>query len=207
MCSRSGSRVPRVGVTSCWSCSLSPVDELQAIVAGDTAAFGRWVARAEPRLRASLRSFAAQVDTEAVVQETLLRVWNVAPRFEPDGGPDGLTRLAVRIARNLAVSELRRARVEPVEVDRLEREAEALAEPGTPPDPLLRELIAACVERLPGKPRVAILQRIHARGNASDASLAEAAGMKLNTFLQNVRRARIGLERCLEAGGAVWGDA
>lgn len=183
------------------------MDELAAIVAGDSAAFGRWVARAEPRLRASLKSFAAHVDTEAVVQETFLRVWNVAPRFRHDGQPDGLTRLAVRIARNLAIDELRRARVEPVEVDRLEKEAEAAGERPTQVDPLLRQLIAACVEKLPSKPRAAILQRIHARGNVSDAALSEAAGMKLNTFLQNVRRARVGLERCLEAGGARWGSA
>lgn len=92
---------------------------LSAIVAGDADAFGRWVAGAEPRVRGSLASFAAVVDTEAVVQETLLRIWQVAPRFRPDGRPDGLVRLAVRIARNLAVSEVRRARVAPAEADEL----------------------------------------------------------------------------------------
>ena len=30
---------------------------------------------------------------------------------------------------------------------------------------------------------------------------AEAASMTLNTFLQNIRRARAGLARCLERGG------
>ena len=34
------------------------------------------------------------------------RVWQVAPRFKPDGRPDALLRLAIRIGRNLAVSEL-----------------------------------------------------------------------------------------------------
>ena len=71
---------------------------LPAIAAGDPDAFGHWVAGAEPRVRLSLSSFATRVDTEAVVQETLLRVWQVAPRFRPDGRPDGLVRLAVRIA-------------------------------------------------------------------------------------------------------------
>jgi RNA polymerase sigma-70 factor (ECF subfamily) len=181
---------------------------LDAIVAGDADAFGRWVAGAEPRLRRGLRSFAGQVDTEAVVQETLLRVWQVAPRFQRDGRPDGLLRLAQRIARNLAISELRRARCTPTEVERLERAADAEAEAPVPPDPLLRKLIRICLERLPERPRIALGARIAARGGRSDHDLSAEAGMKLNTFLQNVRRARIGLERCLaEQGHPVAGRA
>lgn len=181
---------------------MSDLDiHLPGIVAGDPDAFGRWVAGAEPRVRASLATFAAVVDTEAVVQETLLRVWNVAPRFRADGRPDGLVRLAVRIARNLAIDEVRRSRrVQAVEARRLEQAPEPAAPPA--PDPMLRRLILRCIEELPARPAAAIRQRIAARGGRSDAALAEAAGMKLNTFLQNVRRARIGLERCLEAGGA-----
>ncbi|MBA3397052.1 MAG: sigma-70 family RNA polymerase sigma factor, partial [Deltaproteobacteria bacterium] len=88
---------------------------LGAIVAGDTRAFARWLAGAEPPVRESLRSFARVVDVEAVLQEALLRVWQVAPRFVADGRPNGLLRLGVRIARNLAVSEVRRTRAVPVE--------------------------------------------------------------------------------------------
>jgi DNA-directed RNA polymerase specialized sigma24 family protein len=92
------------------------LDSLVPLIgAGSMEAFGRWMAGAEGRVTESLRSFAARVDTEAVLQETLLRVWQVAPRFVPDGKRDGLVRLAVRIARNLAVSELRRSRLDPVE--------------------------------------------------------------------------------------------
>lgn len=174
---------------------------LSAIVAGDADAFGRWVSGAEPRVRASLASFAAVVDTEAVVQETLLRIWQVAPRFRPDGRPDGLVRLAVRIARNLAVSEVRRARVAPTEADELERRANAHADAPAQPDPLLREQIQRCLEALPAKPARALRERIRARGGRHDLELAEAIGMKLNTFLQNIRRARAGLVRCLEASG------
>ncbi|MCZ7684030.1 MAG: hypothetical protein M5U28_36765 [Sandaracinaceae bacterium] len=82
--------------------------QLAMIAAGDADVFATWMAGAEPALRAGLRRFAAHVDTEAVLQETLLRVWQVAPRFVPDGRPDGLLRLGHRIARNLAVSEIRK---------------------------------------------------------------------------------------------------
>jgi Ca-activated chloride channel family protein len=60
------------------------------IAAGDADAFGQWLAGAEPRVRGSLASFARVVDVEAVLQEALVRVWQVAPRFTPDGQPDSL---------------------------------------------------------------------------------------------------------------------
>src|SRR5436190_1634058 len=87
---------------------------LPAIQSRDTRAFARWMSGAEGPIRRSLRSFAASVDVESVVQETLLRVWQVAPRVEPDGNANALLRLGVRMARNLAVSETRRIRARPV---------------------------------------------------------------------------------------------
>lgn len=89
-------------------------DHLALLASGDADAFGRWLAGAEPRLRGSLRSYAARLDTEALVQEVLLRVWQVAPRHLPDGRPNSLLRLAIRIARNLAIDEIRRVRSEPI---------------------------------------------------------------------------------------------
>ena len=97
---------------------------LPALAAGDVDAFARWVRRAEPSIRSGLRSFAARVDVEGVVQETLLRIWEVVPRFVPDGRANGLLRLAMRTARNLAISQLRRRHIEPMEIDALDREAQ-----------------------------------------------------------------------------------
>src|SRR5439155_19081137 len=106
---------------------------------------------AERRIRDSLRPLAARVDAEAVLQESLLRVWQVAPRFVPDGRPDGLLRLAVRMARNLAFDELRRQRCDPASTAALEAALTAVESP-PPPDPILRRLIAVCRERLAGPP-------------------------------------------------------
>lgn len=173
---------------------------LAAIAAGDEHAFGRWLAQAEPPLRASLRSFAASVDTESVLQETMLRVWQVAPKVKRDGRENCLLRLAVRIARNLAISEVRRLRTRPVEPEDIERQL-ADATGDAPSDPLLRKLIAACREKLPEKPAVALRARLTAFGITSDADLAAQVGMKKNTFLQNFTRARKMLEQCLERHG------
>ena len=164
---------------------------LARIVAGDTVAFGGWLARCEGPVRASVGSFARSVDVEAVVQEALLRVWQVAPRFTSDGQPDSLLRLAVRIARNLAISEVRRTRATPVE------DVEIPVEPSVP-DPLLRAAIAECRDRLPGRPRETLDARL---GGGDDVDLAARLHMKLNTFLQNFTRARQLLAECLRKKG------
>lgn len=174
---------------------------LQAIVGGDAQAFAHWMASAEPSIRASLRSMATKVDTEAVLQEALLRVWQVAPRFEPDGRENGLLRLGVRIARNLAISEMRKRRAEPTE-DLEARIAQAeQVHLMRPSDPILRRVIDACRDKLPEKPKMALMERLRSAGGAPDETLAERLGMKKNTFLQNFTRARKFLAECLKKNG------
>jgi RNA polymerase sigma-70 factor (ECF subfamily) len=174
---------------------------LGAIVDGDADAFGGWLAGAEPIVRDSLRPLAAVVDAEAVLQEALLRVWQVAPRLVPDGRPNALLRLAIRIARNLAVSELRRTRAAATDPGDLEQVLAAAAAPVAAPDPLLREAIAACRDKLPGKPREALDARLADAGARDDDELAASLGMRLNTFLQNITRARRLLADCLRRRG------
>ncbi len=175
---------------------------LPGVMAGDADAFAKWMIEAEGPLRRSLAPLAAKVDAEAVLQEALLRVWQVAPRFTPDGRDNGLLRLAVRIARNLAISELRRTHGRAAEADELERRLEQVAvAPRSPPDPHLRRLIEDCRQKLPDQPRRALAARLEAEGSLSDARLAEDLGMKKNTFLQNFGRARKLLKACLQGLG------
>jgi RNA polymerase sigma-70 factor (ECF subfamily) len=180
---------------------------LPGIAAGDDTAFARWMAGAEARLRASLGPLAREVDVEAVLQETLLRVWQVAPRFTPDGAPDALLRFAIRIGRNLAVSELRRHRPA-ASADELAALTSADDGSGAdaPPDPLLRQAILLCHEKLPGKPAQALRARLASAGGEPDSTLAERLGMKLNTFLQNFTRARKLLAECLRGRGVPMED-
>jgi RNA polymerase sigma-70 factor (ECF subfamily) len=170
---------------------------LAAIAAGDADAFAAWVAPAEPALRRSLASFARVVDTEAILQEGLLRVWQVAPRVERDGRPNALLRLANRICRNLAIDAARRAR-------RQLPSPEPTPDPITPepPDPLLRDAIARCREKLPPRPAEALTLRL--AGGGDDRMLASRAEMTLNTFLKNVGRARKLLGDCLTRAGVDW---
>ena len=189
---------------------MSDLDiHLARISEGDAAAFARWLAGAEPSVRGSLRAFAAQVDAEAVLQEALLRAWQVAPRLEPDGRPNALLRFAVRAARNLALDEVRRAgRCAPAGDEELHRLLDDLAGAGAPepPDPLLRRLILGCREKLPRKPRAALEARLAAGGAEPDPTVAARLGMRANTFLQNVTRARKALAECLRRAGVSLGE-
>ena len=178
------------------------MSHLPAIAAGDAQAFGLWMSAAEPRVRLSLRSFAAQVDTEAVVQESFLRVWQVAPRIEPDGKPEVLLRFTVRVARNLAIDHVRRdRRHQPTDAATLDRLREAAVPPAQPADPLLRGAISRCRDELPDKPAKALAARLGVGGVSPDEAVAAGLGMRLNTFLQNLSRARRLLAACLKKQG------
>jgi DNA-directed RNA polymerase specialized sigma24 family protein len=177
---------------------------LPAIAQGDAEAFGQWMAVAELPLRERLRSFAKSVDTEAVVQETLLRLWQVAPRVQVDGRGNSLLRLGLKIARNLALDEIRK-QGKSVGL-RVQSEAAfcELEDECKPPDPWLRGLIEKCREKLPTKPAEALAERLGSAGAEPDEVLALRLGLKLNTFLQNFTRARKLLAQCLEKHGILW---
>lgn len=170
---------------------------LAGIAAGDARAFGSWLAGAERPLRASLRSFAAVVDVEAVLQEALLRTWQIAPKVRQDGRPNALLRVAHRIARNAAIDAARRERVQAMDPADLEGE---LVEPILP-DPMLRKALSECRERLPPAPGRALAARLDGRGARHDRDLAALCEMTLNTFLKNVGRARKLLVDCLGRRG------
>jgi DNA-directed RNA polymerase specialized sigma24 family protein len=175
---------------------------LEAIALGEPQAFGSWLAGAEPILRRQLACFARSVDTEAVLQEALLRVWQLAPRLTADGRPNGLLRLASRVARNLAISETRRlgTRLRSTEGPP-EDELAALEAHSRAIDPLLRDAIQDCRSHLPAQPARALKARLELAGARSDRELANEIGMRLNTFLQNITRARRALVDCLKRAG------
>lgn len=176
--------------------------ELDAIAAGDASAFGRWVAGAEREIRLRLRPFAESVDTEVVVQETLLRMWQVAPRVVRDGKGNSLLRLALRSAQNLAIDHVRRMRRQAPTValdESLDGELATTSQGAV--DPHVRKSVADCREALPPKPRKAIGARFDDGGALHDRDLAARLGMTLNTFLKNIGRARKLLIECLERRG------
>lgn len=166
---------------------------------GDAEAFANWVGRVERPIRSSLGRFARAVDVEGVVQETLLRMWRFAR--ERAGGLEGENaslRFAIGMARNIARGEARRMgrhRFLP---------PEDLPDGGVDPEPVaddrLRAFIVECLELLAGRPREALRLRLEFNG-LPDRVVAGFLRMTLNTFLQNIVRARRQVLDCLARKG------
>ncbi len=183
---------------------MTEADALFARVrSGDRAAFAEWAGRIERPLRASLWRFARAVDLEVVLQETLLRMWLLATRTGRDlEGENASLRLALAVARNVAREELRRAKQgSRVPLEGLENTPEVVVEPAPGPDPGLTRAIRECFERIPARPRAALLMRIEQGLVRPDRELAQELGLKLNTFLQHIVRARRSMADCLGRKG------
>ena len=112
----------------------------EAARGGSVEAFGAWAERVHLPLRRSLHAFASAVDVEVVVQETLLRMWQVARAPRPVLlGENASLRFALGVARNVAREEARRARTgHLVPLGEWEETRETAVEPEPPPDPGLR---------------------------------------------------------------------
>ncbi len=169
--------------------------------AGNQEAFAQWMATVEIPLRRSLRRFARAVDVEVVVQETLMRMWLLTVNSETViEGENASLRFAYRVARNVAFEEIRRYRSERlIEMDGLDNLPEGRMEDPVP-DPALARAIRECIDRLPSQPRKALSARV-TDGTLPDRQLAEALSMKVNTFHQNIVRARRLLSDCLQRRG------
>ena len=182
--------------------AMTEIDQAyERMRAGDARAFEAWLRRVELPLRASLRSFARAVDVEAVLQEGLLRMWKLAQTLELEG-PNASLRYALRVVHNLALMEARALkRLTPFDLEVLENLPEMQVDPDPTTDPGLRRLIRTCIELLPPRPRQALLLRLQDAGLSPDRDLAEMLTMKVNTFLQNIVRARKLLSQCLAKHG------
>jgi DNA-directed RNA polymerase specialized sigma24 family protein len=181
---------------------VSHLDTLfTAACGGDDEAFEAWMAEVELPVWKSLAPYARAVDVEGVVQETLLRMWMFATdRGHTLKGENASLRFALGMARNVARNEARRFRRE-VHLPP-EGLPEPEVEPAPLPDPALARLIQVCMERLARRPREALQTRLERGHELPDRGLAEALGMTLNTFLQNIVRARKQLSGCLKEQGA-----
>ena len=181
-------------------------DAFRRARSGNLEAFAEWMAMVEIPLRRSLRRFARAVDVEAAVQETLTRMWVLASDSQwALEGSNASLKYAFRVARNVALEEVRRFRQDRfVELEELENLLEGLVEMELP-DPALGRVIEYCMERLPRQPRRALSARLR-DGCLPDREIAAGVGMKVNTFLQNIVRARRLLADCLERRGVRLGE-
>ncbi len=167
---------------------------------GSREAFADWMGSVELPIRLGLRRFAQAVDVEAVMQETFLRMWLLSQDAERElSGEHASLRFAIGVARNLARSEARRSGRENA------LPPEDLPQPAVEPEPIvdagLRRAIVECLGKVAAKPLKALRARMDSEGMIPDRDIATTVSMTLNTFLQNIVRARKQVAACLERKG------
>ncbi len=139
-------------------------------------------------------------DAEEIMQDTFLRIWKEAGRYEPDGKPMAWI---FTIARNLCYMRLRRQSVRPM--DSLEglQDGEAVWEPGeaSPEIELAaeRQALLEALSRLEPGERQAIL--LHVLGGMKHREIAEQMDIPLSTVLSRYRRGLEKMRRGLETEG------
>jgi RNA polymerase sigma-70 factor (ECF subfamily) len=161
---------------------------LQLIARGDAQAAREMVSRKLPRLLAlATRMLGDAVEAEDVAQESLLRVWRQAPRWNPRTAR--FDTWLHRVALNLCRDRLRRARRVNV-VEDLSEQAD-----GDPlPDARLMaanegERVAQALQALPLRQREAIvLQYYQELSNGEAAMVMEVSVEALESLLARARR-------------------
>jgi RNA polymerase sigma-70 factor (ECF subfamily) len=128
---------------------------LTDIAAGDRRAFQRLMERhAKPMLALAQRVIGNAHDADEVVQETFLKVWSMAARWDPDGRANFSTWL-YRVVLNASLDRLRRAPLASLE------EADSIADqaPSSLDQTLARQrhkIVAQAMSRLPPRQQAAL---------------------------------------------------
>jgi RNA polymerase sigma-70 factor (ECF subfamily) len=177
--------------------SAEGVDDalLAAYAAGDMAAARALTLRLAPRLIATAAKLLGdRTEAEDVAQETMLRLWRIAPDWRPGAAQPATW--AHRVAVNLCLDRLRRRPTRPLE------EAEDVADPAPSPLAALEAAdraaaLAAALAALPDRQRVAIsLRHFEARSNPE---IAESLGVSVEAVESLLARGRRALSRALSA--------
>ncbi len=159
---------------------------LDRIVAGDETAFSALVDRHYSLVfRLSARVLGNAADAEDVTQEAFVKLWRNPPELRNQAALKGWL---VRVARNLAIDRLRRAR------NTSDSELELLVDPSTAPDGHLRhgqaaDEVSAALAQLPERQRTALqLTYFEALGNQETASIMDVSVEAVESLLSRARR-------------------
>jgi RNA polymerase sigma-70 factor (ECF subfamily) len=147
--------------------------------------------------RLSARVLGNAADAEDVTQEAFVKLWRDPPELRNKAA---LKAWLARVARNLAIDRLRRAR------DTSDSELDRLVDPSTAPDGQLRhgqaaDQVSAAMAELPERQRTALqLTYFEALGNQETASIMDVSVEAVESLLSRARRS---LRATLEP---VWSD-
>lgn len=167
---------------------------LSAVARGDRAAFRLLYAATAPRILGVVRRLMRDpARAEDVVQETFVRVWQNAARFDAAKGP-ALPWL-VTIARRLAIDELRRSGPPARSIDDPALNVDALVADIVEPDPMGGGRLRHCLEHLRDEYRQVVVLA-HVQGLTYD-ELAQRFDRPIGTIKTWVHRGLADLKACI----------
>jgi RNA polymerase sigma factor (sigma-70 family) len=151
--------------------------------------------------RMAYRMLGDATEAEDVAQETLLRLWNNADKWQPGG--NGVVAWIKRVTINQCLDRLRRRRFSSDgEVPEREDDsplADQKMEAGE-----IGQSVKECIEALPDRQRASVILTYYEEQPNQDA--AGMLSMHLKAFESLLFRARGSLKACLERKGVVAGD-
>lgn len=131
-----------------------------------------------------------RAQAEDIAQETFLRFWQAAPRWNPDGGASVLTWLR-RVATRLCIDERRRSR--PIYTDLVPERADPT--PSADLDLVRSETaqrVQTAILTLPGRQRAALVLSYYQQVSQTEGALA--MGIKVKAYESLLSRARADLK-------------
>jgi RNA polymerase sigma-70 factor, ECF subfamily len=180
---------------------------LERTRSGDSSAFNLLVERHSPVLYRIIHRMASDSsETEAIVQETFLRVWQIlrSPRSRAQDWTKPFFPYLVTIAMNLARDRWRKDRF--LDFSGLEDIQQVLPSPMPGPEAQVEETetlraLAEAVAQLPTAYKAVIALRYEA--GLSYAEIAEILELPINTVRTHLRRAKIRLREVLAERGSL----
>ncbi len=168
--------------------SSSDAALLRRYAEGDPAAARELTGRHAPRIHALARRMLGDAsEAEDVTQETMLRMWTIAPDWREGGAQVGTW--AYRVAHNLCIDRLRRRR----RSDSLDDTEIAGREPDGETAAVGRDRVAAleaALATLPARQRSAvILRHLEERANPEIAEILETSVEAVESLLKRGRQA------------------
>lgn len=170
---------------------------LQRVGSRDQSAFTELYRRTSPKLYGvCLRMLREPAGAEDVLQDSYVKVWQQAGRFDSDRA-SAMTWL-ITLTRNRAIDRLRQQRDlslgDPADMERLEGDE---PEPGSHAEASDdRQRLEHCLDELKGDHRQAVREAFF--GGVTYKQLAERRGMPLGTIKSWIRRSLLLLRTCLD---------
>jgi len=175
-------------------------DELVARIAARDHAAMRLAADRHAQLvwRVAYRMLGDATEAEDVAQESLLKLWNYADRWQPGGA--GIAPWLKKVTVNQCLDRLRRKRFASDE-EVPEREDEAPLADRQIEAVETGQAVKDCIEALPDRQRAAVILTYYEEQPNQGA--AESLEMQLKAFESLLFRARASLKGCVERKGVV----